>query len=297
MSKKYTFEFIKNNFKKYGYELLENSYTNAHQKLRYKCPKGHKHNITWNHWQQGHRCPYCDGQSKPTIEFIKAEFKKEGYTLLTKKYINSQQKLEYICPKGHKHSIRWSNWKNGKARCIYCSAKERAIKYHRMSFDYIRKSFQEENYILLTNEYENCEQKLESICPNGHKYFVSWHIWEAGYRCPKCNNNGISKWEIEVKKFLDDSNISYIPNDRTQLINPNTKTALELDIWIPELAKAIECNGKYWHSFEKRKSIDTIKRDLCKNLDIDLLIITDEEWNSNIDGCKYRILKFLENLS
>jgi hypothetical protein len=33
---------------------------------------------------------------KLTIEFIREQFEKEGYTLLTKEYINNKQKLEYI---------------------------------------------------------------------------------------------------------------------------------------------------------------------------------------------------------
>ena len=43
---------------------------------------------------------------KLTIEFVRESFEAEGYELLTEEYIGSKQKLDYICPKGHKHSIR-----------------------------------------------------------------------------------------------------------------------------------------------------------------------------------------------
>ena len=46
---------------------------------------------------------------KLTYEFVKEQFEKEGYTLLSEKYINCFTKLDYICPKGHKHSISWEN--------------------------------------------------------------------------------------------------------------------------------------------------------------------------------------------
>ena len=44
-----------------------------------------------------------------TLGYIKEQFEKEGYTLLTTEYINNKQKLDYICPKGHKNTIRWNN--------------------------------------------------------------------------------------------------------------------------------------------------------------------------------------------
>lgn len=112
-------DFIRSEFEKEGYELLSKEYVDAHTKLKYRCPKGHEHNIIWNSWQRGHRCLYCAGNAKLTIEFIRAEFKKEGYVLLTKKYIDNKQKLEYICPKGHEHIISWGDWQQGK-RCQEC---------------------------------------------------------------------------------------------------------------------------------------------------------------------------------
>lgn len=44
---------------------------------------------------------------KLTYEFVKEQFGREGYELLSKEYVNNCTKLFYICPKGHKHSISW----------------------------------------------------------------------------------------------------------------------------------------------------------------------------------------------
>lgn len=118
-NKKLDFEYVKSQFEKEGYELLSNSYKNAHSKLKYKCPKGHRHSITWSDWNTGVRCPYCSGKVRHTLKYIKNVFETEGYTLLTKKYINGKQKLNYICPNGHEHSITWNNWQQGQ-RCPYC---------------------------------------------------------------------------------------------------------------------------------------------------------------------------------
>jgi len=174
-----TIEYIRGQFEKEGYELLTKVYKNNRQKLDYICPKGHKHSITWAKWQQKKRCPYCAGNVKLTIEFIRLEFAKENYKLLTTEYINCEQKLDYICSNSHKHSISWSNWRRGK-RCPYCSG------YFRKTIKFIKFEFAKEGYKLLTKEYVNSKQKLDYICKNGHKHSTSWGNWQAGYRCPYC---------------------------------------------------------------------------------------------------------------
>jgi len=89
MAKKLTIEFVKMEFEKEGYVLLAKEYKNSKQKLNYVCSKGHKRKVGWNSWQQGHRCAHCNNNAKLTIEFVRTEFKKEGYRLLTEKYKNA----------------------------------------------------------------------------------------------------------------------------------------------------------------------------------------------------------------
>jgi len=130
MSIKLTVEFIRKEFEKEGYELLTNIYKNSGQKLKYVCPNGHQHSICWGDWnsKRKHRCPYCAGLAKLTVEFIRKEFEKEGYELLTNIYKNSGQKLKYVCPNGHKHSIIWSSWQQG-IRCPYCVYISNSIRF------------------------------------------------------------------------------------------------------------------------------------------------------------------------
>lgn len=293
MRKKLNIEFIRSDFAKEGYELLTKIYEGNKQKLEYICsgPEKHRHRVTWAHWNTNkRRCPYCVGNAKLNIEFIRTEFVKEGYILLTTVYENAQQKLEYICPRGHKHSVTWSNWSSkNKRRCPYCVGK------NKLTIEHIKSEFAKEGYILLTTEYENNRQKLEYICPRGHRGFISWHSWNSKVkrRCPKCNDSHVSKWEKTIRKFLSESNIDYVGNDKTQLLNPETNYNLELDIWFPDLNKAIECNGIYWHSKKRAIKNDKIKTQLCKDQGINLLVITDEEWNKDIDKCKIKIKNFV----
>ena len=178
---KHEYKYIKDNFEKEGYILLSKIYQNNKHKLKYICPNDHQHYITYNDWTSGYRCPYCAGLGKPTIGFIKKQFKKENYTLLTKEYINNYTKLEYICPKGHKRSMSWNQWQQGQ-RCLKC--------YHKA----MRKERSGKNNpmygISLSGEL------------NGN--------WKGGISCePYCQN-----WTEEFKEFIKE-------RDNYKCLNPD----------------------------------------------------------------------------
>ena len=127
---------------------------------------------------------------KLTYEFVKERFEKENYILLNTEYINSRLKLKYICPNGHKHGITWKDFKSGR-RCYYCGL-EKGGKKRRLNFDFVKESFENEGYIVLTKRYKNCEKKLDYICPKGHTHSISWHNWKNGWRCPFCHYEKLS---------------------------------------------------------------------------------------------------------
>jgi hypothetical protein len=203
MLKRLTIEYVREQFEKEGYELLSTEYVNTYTKLDYICPKGHKHYISWKNFSKHHGCPYCFGNVKYDIDFIRVQFEQEGYILLTKNYENNRQKLEYICPEGHAHTISFISWKQG-GRCAYCAKKAKP------PIEEIRESFRKENYILLTEEYKNCFLKLKYECPSGHTHSISWSHWKNGIRCAKCNNavksdrirgSNSKNWKGGVKKL------------------------------------------------------------------------------------------------
>jgi 5-methylcytosine-specific restriction endonuclease McrA/DNA-directed RNA polymerase subunit RPC12/RpoP len=119
---------------------------------------------------------------KLTIDFIREQFEKEGYILLTKEYKNAHQKLEYICSVGHKNNMTWAQRKQG-ARCPICSSNNRRT----VMIESIRKLFEKEKYILLTKKYTGYGGDLEYICPKGHRDKISWGSWKYGHRCNTCS--------------------------------------------------------------------------------------------------------------
>ena len=194
MPKKLTYEFVKNSFEKEGYTLVSEEYKNARQRLKYKCPKGHTHNMTWKNWYQGNRCVVCSNNKKRlSIEEIKSSFEKENYALLSDEYKNSFYKLKYKCPLGHINTIRWSDWQQGY-RCKSCN-----IESRRQDILFIKSEMMKEGYVLLDNKYISNKTKMKCKCKNNHVYNTTWSLWKQGCRCPECNKINI---ELVMESFL-----------------------------------------------------------------------------------------------
>lgn len=187
----YNYDIVKKSFEVENYTLLSKEYRNTKTKLEYICPRGHKHSIRYECWLRGQRCPTCkhieNGRFKKEkiASELKNAFESEGYKLLSHNYIDADSRtLKYMCPKGHTGYISWHLWKSG-TRCKECSA-NKSLSHRRLEFDTIKSSFEQEGYTLLSTEYERNTQKLEYICPRGHRHSISWSNWQKGERCKYC---------------------------------------------------------------------------------------------------------------
>ena len=121
-----------------------------------------------------------------TYSFVKQAFKKEGYILINKKYINSTSKLEYLCPKGHSHSITWGDFSQGH-RCAYCSNSVR------FEYSYVKNIFESKGCTLISTEYVNSSTKLDYICASGHTHSICWNDFKKGYGCRLCGFKKLSQ--------------------------------------------------------------------------------------------------------
>jgi len=124
---------------------------------------------------------------------------------------------------------------------------------------------------------------------------MTWNDFMRGVRCPQCDKEKkSSKGEKEVLEYIQSlTDTTIIENDRSQILNPRTSHFLELDIYLPELKKAIEYNGTYWHSSKHQKYKDNQKVLQCKEKGIDLLVVEEYEWTNNKEGVKNEINKFI----
>lgn len=128
---------------------------------------------------------YLPGK-KLTIELVRNNFEKQGYKLLTTRYKNAFQKLEFICPEGHRHRIPWNSWQQG-SRCRICKYANHKGRSITLSYEFIKEQFKNEGYKLLTPNFTYITlQKLKFQCSNGHIQSVSWGNWHQGQRCTIC---------------------------------------------------------------------------------------------------------------
>lgn len=208
-----------------------------------------------------------------------------GYKLLSTEYKNALQKLEIQCPKNHIFQMSYSCFRIGQ-RCPICQKINSAIK-RKFNYNYVKRYIKLFGYKLLSNEYKGALKKIDIKCPIGHIYKVKFNNFQQGQRCPECLKKiFFSKKEKEILKYVKSVyNGLVLENDRKQIINPLTNRFLELDIWLPELNKAIEYNGEYWHTEENVKYRDNQKQIQCKEKGIELLVIEEK------NGLKIKFLK------
>lgn len=127
---KYTFEVVKSEFEKRGYELLETEYKNAHASMKYKCLAHPDKNLSirFHHLLKNHKCPYCAGRAAPDLETIKEEFAKRGMILLSSEYKNNNTPLEYVCTIHNNTSkyIKWNTFQSMKVGCPDCANEKKS---------------------------------------------------------------------------------------------------------------------------------------------------------------------------
>jgi hypothetical protein len=180
--RKLNFDYIKEAFEKEGYILLSQEYKNNRTKLECECPKGHIVNITAGSFiNDGRRCAACVGVKRYTIEEVQNIFELEGYKLISTEYKGANAPITCICPNGHEWVVKFSSFNTSNHRCYFCYDRKQ------LSFDEVKKAFEDEGYILLETEYINSKTKMNYICPRGHKRSTIWNIWRSGCRCPVCN--------------------------------------------------------------------------------------------------------------
>ena len=294
--KKNTIEYVKKYFKDRDYLYLSTTYTNNKKKELVQCPEGHQYEVRFNDFKNSRRCPKCANEirsekQKHTIEDVKKYYENEGYKYLSTTYTNNRTKELVQCPEGHQYEVSFGNFQSDY-RCPVCSIKIGSEK-RKHTIEDVRKYYENEGYKYLSTKYTNSKTKELVQCPEGHQYEVRFNNFQNGQRCPVCNNEKTSsKAEIELQEFVK-TITKVICNDRTQIVNTNTGHYLELDIYLPDLKKAIEYNGVFWHSSKEAKMKDKMKVDQCKNLGIDLLVINEADYIGNEEKVKNEIREWL----
>jgi ribosomal protein S27E len=275
---RFSYDYVKEYIELFGYKFLSEEYKNSRVKLKLKCPNGHVYNTRFDTFKSGGRCKKCLNERRKLVyEDVKEYIESFGYTLLSTEYKTAKSYLKVKCPNGHEYKVKYNNFKQGQ-RCLQCFYEDMKLTY-----EDVKKYIENCGFVLKSKEYISSDSLLEIECTEGHIFEICWNNFQQRKRCPICNLSKITSIaEKEICEYVKELiNCEVEENNRTQIINPFTKHNLELDIWIPELNKAIEYNGTYWHSNKYSKFKDKIKIKQCKQKGIDLLVIEEQDYIEN----------------
>ena len=123
MTKKLNYEFIKSEFEKRGFVLLDKEYINCSSKMEYVCSCKRMSKITWDGFKAGIKCMKCKGEKLAkqrafSQTYVENYFQNHRCKLLVK-YKNTHAKMVYICECGRESTTTFQDFKNG-ARCMKC---------------------------------------------------------------------------------------------------------------------------------------------------------------------------------
>jgi hypothetical protein len=219
---------------------------------RDRCRSRKKYNYT----EYTRNCKHCG------IEF-KTYYKKKVYCgaeecdqvrlYLKNQRIQARRPKEYMIEKGRRY------YRENKEKILI----EKSVKYRllnpnaipyvggkpaKLTYEDVKSYVESRGYKLLSDTYVSNNQKILLECPNGHVWETTLHGFkDAGTNCFWCyiENNYTSKFEESVREYVNKIYSGpIIYNDRTQITSTITGRNLELDIWFPDLDKAIECAFK-----------------------------------------------------
>ncbi len=69
------------------------------------------------------------------------------------------------------------------------------------TYEFVKESFEEEGYTLLSEKYINNNTKMFYICSNGHEHSIRWSDWQQGHRCLECSGNLKPSYELVKDSF------------------------------------------------------------------------------------------------
>lgn len=272
---------------KYDYSNVE--FVNYETEVCIICPK---HGKFWQtpqaHVSQKSGCPKCKGRFLSKEDLLQEFKEKHGdkYDYSKVNYTKMHDKVCIICPK---HGEFWqtpSKHRLGQG-CPICGKNARVLDRKLTTREFIEKAILKHGdyYDYSITKYKGTYEDVEIRCPKHGIFTQRANDHLNGHGCPKCGVI-ISKWEDEINDYINSLGIETIKNNRNILENGQ-----ELDIFIPSLSIAIECDGLLWHSSKyKNEKYHIKKTEMCGKQGIRLIHVFEDEWQNKKDIVK-NILK------
>lgn len=134
---------------------------------------------------------------------------------LLSEYVDMYTKMDFRCSCGNIFSTNWHEFNNKKfpkRQCNKCGRNRGKAVRQRITCKTIRGYLKENEYTckLISNEYINCDSKLEFECECGNHFFASWsNIKHMSGLCKKCAMRQITHEQFmdRILKWLNDFEI------------------------------------------------------------------------------------------
>lgn len=312
LKKAKTYEEIKHEFDKNGYDLLSQSYVSAKSPLKYVCKKHQEfgaQTTTWNriHYY-GKICKYCSNENKKKVlreqkitvsyEDVEMFFKRTDVDLTL---INSKSdfktkwdsKILYICP-NHPDIIQNKSFGRllQEPYCALCHMKAvrgDTSKYHYADTIKIAETM---GYEVVTKkeDYKNVATKIICRCPKHGEFNTTMGHLLEGRGCPICKE---SRGERKLREILMKHHVTFESQKRFDDLFGSNGGKLSYDFYLPSNNLLIEYQGEYHdgsvhktapyiqtiEDLERQQQHDILKRQYAQNNHIDLLEIWYFDYN------------------
>lgn len=271
---------------KYDYSLVE--YKTSKDNIKIICPKHGIFTQNAGNHLSGFGCKKCgrDTLKKTSEELVKQLKNLYGdyYDYSLVEYSGRENKIKIICPKHNIQTINPRNALKGNVCCKECYYEKTRLAQE----EFIKKSNyihnNEFDYSLV--EYKNATTPVIIKCKKGHTFKMKpqMHLYSC-CGCPICIREKRSKGERQIKWFLTQNNIEF--EEQKSFKNCKNKNLLLFDFYLPRYNLCIEYQGIQHYKntgwfgggeeFKNRQIRDNIKKDFCKNNNVNLLEIKYNE--------------------
>ncbi len=208
-------------------------------------------------------------------------------------YINNRQKIKVSCKKENHTTIKSiHHLLSNNVNCNICS---KTYKYSKDEWVEMCNHIHNNKYDYSYVNYENCQSKVDIICPKHGLFTQIAFSHKSGSGCKKCNK---SIGENIISEILSSKRVNYI--EQKDFEGLKSKSKLYFDFYIPEYNLCIEFDGlqhKKAYSFfggeealKERMLRDDIKNNYCKENNINLLRIS-HQINYKIRDRVYNIIE------
>lgn len=282
--------------KKFGDTIdpFMDEYIDTQKEIHFKCNVcGHIFKRRPHNCLDSDGCPKCknvNNQRLTTEEFIRRARKVHGdkYDYSASEYKSTDEDVIVICHEkdefGEEHG-RFKVTPHAHIGSMHSGCPKCSGKFRKDTDYFIRqaKRIHGDKYIYAKTQYVKALEDVIITCPIHGDFQLTPNEHLNGRGCPLCKESHLEK---EIRLFLDENRIKYIPQARFDWLRTNdTRKKMSLDYLIKDKNIAIECQGiqhfsdkRFWPTERSKEQAvlrvqerDKLKKQLCEEHGIKVL--------------------------